>query len=204
MTYHEMELAELSPSQKKHYETCLGNGCPPKMALMLASKHGPRMTGSDQAFNEGARRKMSNIPFMNQHMFDIAKKAGINTSGKYHVSGLGGYDNPLAWVSTIEDARESIVKQNLNATGLINHTAVETPEPEAPRLAPDLVDAEVGKRIRSLPPSSKAKANSPASLARLVGDLREQVIAERGRPKRRVNRDGSLSDSLKDSLLGNR
>lgn len=205
MTYHDLEVAELTPDQRKHYESCLRNGSTPKMALMLATQHAPRMTGSDQAFNEGARRKMNGISPLNRKMFEIARKAGINTEGKYHVSGLGAYTNPLAWVSTVEDVKESLKRQNLNATGLVNHQAVVKDEepPPPPRLAPDLVDDIVSTRIRSLPSAKVPPPNSRAFSA-LVGEVREQVIEQHGRPDRKSGRAGTCGSRLLDALTETR
>lgn len=201
MTLHELEVAELSADQRTHYEQCLKSGSTPKMALMLATRHSPRMTGSDQAFNEGARRKMNSIAPMNKKMFEMARKAGINTEGKFHVSGLGAYTNPLAWVSTIEDAKESVRRQNLNATGLFSHRAVERDEPpkESPRLAPDIVAEAVSTQIRSLPPSSVPPSNSKAFSA-LVEETKERVLEKHGRPRRASGRGKSLGSRLLDSL----
>lgn len=202
-TLMELEVAELSPAQRKHYELCLSNGSTPKMALMLATRHGPEMKGSDRAFGEGQRRKMSRIPAVNQKMLDIAAKAGISTSGKFHVSALGRYDNPLAWCSTIEDARKSAQLQNLNTTGLITNRAVELPPPPPVALAADLIDDEVSKRLSTGELAARLP-RSPERRAKKLLELREQIVSERGRPQRKSGRGGSLGQKALAALAGSR
>lgn len=202
MTLHEMEVAELSPSQRQHYDKCLASGSTPKMALMLASKQAALMGGSDRAFNEGARRKMSNLPHMNQTMLSIARKAGINTSGKYHVAGLGKYNNPLAWVSTVDDVRESLKLQGLSSQGLVKYQAPEKPPlPDIP-LAPDIVDAEVARRLSGEGTTRAVLPSDPKKRASALADLREQVVAEHGPQRRKRGRAGSPGESLLAALAG--
>lgn len=195
MTLHELELSELSPAQRKHYDLCLTNGTAPKMALMLASRHGPEMKGSDRAFNEGARRKMESMPAVNRKIHELARQAGISTDGKYHVSGLGRYDNPLAWCSTIEDAKLSVKMQGLNATGLFEYTAPEQPPAERVPLAPDLVAAAVSERL-SQPEHSKVRTLPPKQRAEAVAALKSQVVSEHGRPHRKRGRGGSPGENV--------
>jgi len=195
MTLFELEIAALPPAQQSHYRKCIANGTAPQMALMFASGHSPIMRGSDRTFNEGARHKMSRIPAVNQVMFDVARKAGINTNGKYHCSCLGGYGDHMAWVSTIEDVREVIKKKGLNATGLVNYQAPEKPPQPEVLLAPDIVDAEVSKRL-SQAARSRGLPKSPKHLASTVAGLREQVVAEHGRSPRKSGPAGSLGERV--------
>lgn len=204
MTFHEREVADLTPAQRKHYDQCIANGTSPRMALMFASRQAALMGGSDQAFGEGQRRKMSGIPEVNrQKMLAIAQKAGINTNGKFHVSALGAYNNPLAWCSTIEDAKKSGQMQNLNLTGLVKQKAVEMPPPAPVALASDIVDDEVSRRL-TLPEHSRVHTLKPAQRASALAEMREQIVAERGRPRRKSGRGGSYGRAVLESVAGSR
>lgn len=202
-TLIELEVESLRPDQKKHYADCIRRGESPRMALMLASRFSPVMGGSDRAFNEGARRKMSNLPAVNQKMLEIARKAGINTNGKYHVSGLGAYNNPMAWVSTVDDVKESLKKQGLSSRGLVNYKAPE--KPPAPRiaLAEDIIQDELrqrlsqNERLKSMPPNSAAFSSA-------VRSEREKVIADHAPRAAKSGPNKSLGSRSLEHITGTR
>lgn len=204
MTLIELEVADLPPERQKLYRECVARGETPRMALMLATRQAALMGGSDRAFNEGARRKMNNLPFMNRTMHAIARKAGINTEGKYHVAGLGRYDNPLAWVSTIDDVKESLKRQNLSSTGLVKYQAPERPPlPDVP-LAPDIVDNEVASRLSQAAQQGVSLPRDPKARASYVAELRDAVVSEHGRPQKRAGRGGSPGERLLKGIAGTR
>lgn len=204
MSLIELEAADLPEHQQEHFRRCIANGCTPQMALMLASRFSPIMGGSDRAFNEGARRKMNNLPAVNQKMVAMAQKAGINTNGKYHVAGLGAYNDPMAWVSTIDDAREVIKAKGLSSRGLINYQAPEKPPQPDTLLAPDIVNDALRRRLsddESL--AARVAQASPKKRASLLREQREQIVAAHGKPRRKPRCGNSIGQRLLGGLSGN-
>ena len=205
MTLHEMEVASLTETQQAHYKACIAKGESPKMALMLASRQSAMMGGSDRAFNEGARRKMNSMPAVNRNMHYLAKQAGINTEGKYHVSCLGRYDNPLAWVSTIEDVKTSLKMQGISARGLVNYQHPEAPPPEQTgyRLADDIVDEELKKRL-SQEENAKVLQAKPKKRAALLREMADEIREHHGRRGRGASRGGTPGEGLIKSIAETR
>ena len=106
------------------------NGQSPRFAAIAACQRAPGTKGSDRAFNEHARRRMDRMHATNQErILGIAKRAGINTQGKYYVGGLGRYNDPAAWVSTTDDILSVAKARNLNVEGSVNHTATPVGPP---------------------------------------------------------------------------
>jgi hypothetical protein len=202
MTVHDLEVAALPDHQQAFYRMCVKKGQTPRMALMLASQQAAMMGGSDQAFNEGARRKMNKLPAINQRIVDMAQKAGISTHGKYHMSSIGAPTDPLAWCSTIEDAKYAIKAKGLSSRGLINYTAPEKPPQPDIRIAPDIVDEELQRRLRSSDDLAKRLPPTPAKRASALRELREQVADELAPRKPKSGRGGSLSERLLADLGG--
>lgn len=180
MTLIEHELADLSEAQQAHYRQCLKNGCTQQMALMLASRQAAMMGGSDQAFNQGQRRKMNEMTGFNRDkILQIAQKAGINTNGKYYVGGLGRYEDKHAWVSTVDDVKEVLKLKNLDCEGLVKHKGHEVPPPE-PKLAEDIEARLVAKRVAQ---KTKGRKPTAAKLRHIVGEAREYVSAVHAKPR---------------------
>lgn len=131
----EMEQSGL----KDVYEHLISIGNSPSMAAMLASQSPPASKNTDSDF---CRRESSRMSGMSDHHRDevvrIAKRAGINTHGKTYNGQLGKYDDPLAWVATKDDVKQSAIKKNLNIKGMVNVNAYR-PKKKV-RLADDIVD----------------------------------------------------------------
>lgn len=157
-------------------------GQSPAMAHMLACQSAPTMgMTSDRQFNSSCRRSMNRMSEHNRDaIVSIAKAAGISTDGKYYVSGIGRYDDPMAWCSTADDVRDACRKKNLTADGpgvRCKGAPVDPPKkkPLADDLARDLErqylssDPALAEKCRK---SSKAKA-----------ELREKIVAKHGRTR---------------------
>lgn len=151
-------------------------------AQMCVSRQAPTMgLASDRQFNSSYRRTMENMSPMNRNrMLAIAKRAGINTDGKYYVSGLGRYNDPLAWCSTAEDVKAAAVAKRCTAHGPGIHYNAPAAEPiQKKRLADDIVD-RLEKQYRSgdakLDAACKKKATKRT-------ELREKIVEAHGRKK---------------------
>ena len=154
------------------------NGQSPRFAAIAACQRAPGTKGSDRAFNEHARRRMDRMHATNQErILGIAKRAGINTQGKYYVGGLGRYNDPAAWVSTTDDILSVAKARNLNVEGSVNHTATPVGPPKKVRLAEDLIEDQMAHYLQD--PREREKAKKTGGLAA----LRDKVIEKHGAPK---------------------
>jgi hypothetical protein len=166
------------------YEALIAAGNPPGAAAMFALQSPPGSRNTDRAFCEGQRRKMENMdPRTRKGIVELAKKAGINTDGKFFMGGLGGYTNPAAWVSCAEDVVTSCKVQNKGVEGVINFQAPakkEVPPPSVP-LSETLIK-EMSSKYQKADPglAERCKKSKKAR-----NELREMVVAKHGRkPKR--------------------
>lgn len=182
MTLIELELMDLAPHQQEHYAQCLEKGCSPAMALMLASRQAAMMGGSDRSFNEWQRHHMSTMHEPTRDaMQAIAKKAGINTNGKYH-AGIGRYDDPGAWCSTVDDVKDYVKAKNLHSDGLVKHKAVELPPKPPVRLAADIQQRLVQEELRNQA-EAKGPAETGSARRKRVREVSEYVLDRYGGKK---------------------
>jgi len=140
------------------------------------------MGGSDQRFNAIERRKMENMnPRLRDRIQALAQGAGIQTQGKFYLGGLGRYTDPQAWVSTVDEARATVVRKGLPCEGLVNYQPPERPLPEPPAMAEDIRDRLVEKKLQEDPALRERVRKRPGKLR----ELQEAVVARHGRqPKR--------------------
>lgn len=168
----EMEVYTWPDWAQAAYQVMVDNGQSPVFAHMCVSRESWSVRNSDKAFNEGQRRKMSNMTENNRdRMVEIARKAGINTNGKYYVGGLGRYNDPHAWVSTADDVIDVCKKKNLTATGVVNHKAREVGPVKRKDLADDIVRRKVSEKLEADPALSERVRRGKTH----VGDVVEQV-----------------------------
>jgi hypothetical protein len=147
-----------------------------RLAEMLATHQVPGARGVDRHFWQGF---MLNNGFQKGDLCEPeiraeAKAAGIETAGKIYMGclarpGMGGGD-PLAWVADISDARTSARIQGKNLQGITTFKAdLPDKEPEAVRLAPDLIEEMMQRELRK-----------NLEWARDLDGLRQFVIEEYG------------------------
>lgn len=180
MTLIDMEVADLPEHKQKIYRDCIERGESPRLALMLASRSAPVMGGSDRTFNEGQRRAMNDDHVVcRERVVDIAKKAGINTHGKYYMGQLGRYGDPMAWVSSVDDVKEVAKRKNLSVDGLVKHKARETPPPPPVVLAEDIKNRLVKQELAHVA-AERGPAKTELEARRRVSSATERVIHEQG------------------------
>lgn len=195
MTTHEIRehiayaQVDLEPEhvQKRFWEL-IDKGNSPIMALMCASNKAPGVKGGDRVFNEQARHRMETMhPRNRERILEIAKKAGINTQGKYYVGGLGRYNDPAAWVSTTDDVMASAKKKGCIVNGAVRYDPGEDERFESQcrtaeniRIAPDLVDEIAGEYIQKDEKIREKVRKDPKKLA----EVKEMVIEKHGKKKR--------------------
>ena len=166
-------------------------GAEPVWAAMSAARKGVAQMKSTASFCEHARRRMSGMGQMMRDMtFGQAKEAGIDTHGKYHMSGLGPASDPKAWVSGPDDVRAVCKERNLTSTGMVNYQG-STKDPEFVELADDVID-EVAYEEMMLDPVLREKCTKqPRELMRLRGHIKEKYGTPKSqRPTRLTTRDG--------------
>lgn len=178
----ESEIGEMPEEIQQRYRNLREEGETVVVAHMLATQQAPVMGNSDRAFNEHHRRKMSTMrEESRQRIVDAARRAGIDTEGKYYMSGLGRYTDPAAWVSTVDDAIGAARAKNLNME-INGRTVTEAdliPPKQGPRLAPDLVQ-ELKQRYMAKDPALAEKVRKSPKESK---ELEQTIIEKHGRPK---------------------
>lgn len=155
-------------------------GVDPVFAKMHACRRASGSRGTDRAFNQGQRRRMTNMDAYNRDkLLEIAKKAGINTSHKFYCGGLGRPNDPAAWVSTDSDVLEVARKRNLEVTGPVEHSAVYVPDPdEAKPLAEDIIQDRMSRILSKNPAVAEKYRKNPKKVS---SQLRDKIVETHGR-----------------------
>tara|TARA_Y100001978_G_scaffold38626_1_gene34413 strand:+ start:1841 stop:2377 length:537 start_codon:yes stop_codon:yes gene_type:complete len=135
MGYLPPELEEASYEQQLHYVKMVEDGQTEQFAVMCALRQPPATKGTDRTFMEGKLNQQwldDMPPFQAKRMLREAKQAGIDTTGKFYMSGLAdrrGAADPMAWISTTAEIKEVAKARNLEVKGIVNVKA-EQREPE--------------------------------------------------------------------------
>lgn len=179
--FAEIEAADLAPQWRAVYDRIVSQGNSPQFAMMCIHQQSPKMSHSDRAMNETARRRMMDMQEDNREkIVSMARMAGINTHGKYYNGQLGTYTDPLAWVSTDADIIDVAKKRKLKVDGTVKcDYSVPTGPVQGPLLAEDIVQREV-KRVLRKEPETRAKLREGKIKKQ---ELRERVIAKHGRKR---------------------
>ena len=126
MTYLPPELTHAPREQQLHYVAMLEDGQAEPFALMCSLGQPPATKGTDRTFMEGKLNAqwLDDMPVHQaKRMLGEAKQAGINTTGKFYMSGLAdkrGASDPMAWVSTVGEIKEVAKARNLEVKGIVN------------------------------------------------------------------------------------
>lgn len=165
------------PDVQSRYVALRKEGQSHNMAEMLATRRSCMAKGMDRTFLEG---KMHNhgLPqgFIGDKMMELARKAGVQTAGKVHISQLGPVTSHEAWVSGVDDVVRVCKKQGRGISGTVNVRGCEPPPPVQVRLAEDLVQESMQLALKKNP----GKATD-------LRALREEVIEKHGQKKDDVN-----------------
>lgn len=133
----------------------------PRFAEMCALQQAPGTKGTDRALMEG-RLDGNWVAEMGAHqagwVMRETRAAGINTNGKYYMSGLAdkrGHLDPEAWVDSVSDIRRVAKKRNLNVQGIVNIEAHEEPPKKSLGLSKE-VTTELAEKMLKQNPKLKA------------------------------------------------
>ena len=149
-------------------------GASERWAEMCALQKPPGVKGTDRAFMQGRmnNQQLDEMPVDHaQNIVTLARRAGINVSGKYYAGGLAdrrGVADPKAWVSSIDDIRRVAMERNLTVSGAVEHKGIPVERPKSKPLS-DRLTKELMQRERKHHPGMKA------------GELREMVVSKYGR-----------------------
>lgn len=177
------DVEACGPDAIELFESILSKGESIEFAAMCACKKAPGSKGTDRAFAQHSHDQMSSmLPRSRDRILDIARKAGIDTTGKVYKGGLGRYNDPLAWVSSTADILATCKAKNLNCEGMVNHTAVEIDAP--PKKLPLGEDIVKRQALRIMREEPKVAEKVRKGGEKAKKELRERIIAQHA-PKRR-------------------
>lgn len=168
--------------QPHHVQTrflqMIHDGVSLKMAAMLACQQAPRTRHTDRTFNAERRVTQARDTYAMNRYVGMAKKAGISTQGKYYIGALGRPTDPMAWVSTVDEAKAVCKKKNFTADGLFQHKGQPMPYRRGPALAPDILQREVAKTVGKEPGLREKAKKDP----RILRQVAEKVVADHAPP----------------------
>jgi hypothetical protein len=149
-------------------------GQTPRFAEMCAVQQAPGVKGADRTFMEGRynNQQLDKMPVDHaRNIVTLAKRAGINISGRYYAAGLAdhrGPADPAAWVDGTGDIKRVAAARNLTVSGAVEHQGVPQPRPKSKPLS-DRLTKEMMAREKPNHPGMKE------------GDLRDMVVEKYGR-----------------------
>jgi hypothetical protein len=148
------DIARSRPEVQAHYLRMIAEGQSPRWAEMCALQQPPGTQGTDRAFFQGRNNGewLDSLPKRQaEYILREAKQAGIDTTGKYYLSGLAdkrGWLDGEAWVSDVADIKRVAIKRNLNVSGIVKVDGREV-EPTTvdlnPKIARSLAKKEIDK-----------------------------------------------------------
>lgn len=156
------------------YERLLREGHGERWAAMCALQQPPGVKGSDRAFMQGRynNQQFNDMPEKQvKTILQMARKAGVSTSGRYYAAGLAdgrGPGDPAAWVDSVGDVKRVAEVRNLTVSGAVEHKGRAMPRPKSKPLSERLTRELMREEKRRHPTMKK-------------GELREYVVSQYGR-----------------------
>jgi len=166
------------------YRAIVARGTPPRAAAMYALQAPAGTRNTDRAFCQGQQRKMENMsPLVRGMLQERAKKAGLDTRGKYYVGGPFGAHDARSWVTSSEDLLTVAKSNNLNLEGVINRKAIaKEPAPKPPVLvAPEILN-QLERKAMAADPGLRERLTKNKHARQ---DFRESLVEKHGRKKHR-------------------
>lgn len=175
-----LSVAAAGPAAVAIFNQSIAAGSDSRFAEMCALRCPPGTRYTDRAADQGIHEGMGKVAPINQKlMLQLAKRAGINTSGKVHKSSLGPVTDPLSWVSCADDIRRAAKIKGLDVDGVIKcnfASKLAGAPPKRTRLARDIVD-RFERKYRSADPSLDAKCRLNKSARK---ELRDTIRRKHG------------------------
>lgn len=168
------EIRAAGRSAVEFFVRLRSEGATERWASMCALQQPPGVKGTDRAFMQGRmnNQQLDQMPVDHaRNIVTLAKRAGINVSGKYYAGGLAdgrGPADPRAWVSGSDDIKRVAMERNLTVSGAVDHKGMPMDRPKSKPLSERLTK-ELMRQERKNNPGMKA------------GELREMVVSKYGR-----------------------
>lgn len=157
----------------RQYKALLRKGESPRMALLLAMQKFPGLKGTDSIFCKLEHERVKEIGDEEMtKIVKIAKQAGINTHGKTYNGQLGGYTDPMAWISDTHDVRVSAKEKGLSIRGQVNVENAPKPRPKK-KLSERLIRETTQSYLEKDPALKERVKKSPKAKR----ELRERIVA---------------------------
>lgn len=168
------EIVNAGSEAVRTYEKLLHEGYSQRWAEMCALQQPPATKGTDRTLMQGRynNEQLNEMPRDHaRNIVTLAKRAGINISGKYYASGLAdhrGPADPSAWIDSAADVKRVAAVKNLSVSGAVQHHGTPVPRPKSKPLSERLTREMMKVEKRRNPTMKK-------------GELREYVVAKYGR-----------------------
>jgi hypothetical protein len=156
-------VLDAGPKAVETFIASIASGGTERFAEMCALQCPPGTKGSDRAFMEGrmAGEWFNQMPkFAADQMVAQARKAGINTAGKFYMGGIAdkrGPSDPEAWVSGRDDVIRVCKKRDLEIHGTVDYVPPEKPRKEVD-INPRILREQVREEMKKHPKLSKGEA----------------------------------------------
>ena len=161
------DIARASREAQDHYRKLIADGQTPRFSEMCALSSAPCVHGTDTSVMRGRQdgNWMDALPQKQaEWMLKEAKAAGINTAGKYYMSGIAdsrAHCDGEAWISGKDDILRVAKQRNLHVQGQVNY---DPPEPDGPpkrrnAMNPKLVKSLARQEMRAEPGLTLAAAS---------------------------------------------
>lgn len=176
-----LDVQTLGPKAISLYEKLLSEGQTPKFAEMCVTRTPPGVRGTDRALMQHRLNSQWLDDLPKAHARKImaeARAAGINTSGKYYMSGLAdkrAHKDPAAWIDSVSDIKRVATKRNLTVQGIVEHKGTPMPPPPTKRLSERLTKEMMAVERKENPKLREKKD----------GEVREMVVEKYGRKPRK-------------------
>jgi hypothetical protein len=150
-----LPIVSTDPAIQSRYESARLDGQSHNFAEIVAFRKFPGIV-TDSIFNEGrfsGQDQFAKCPAQGAWLRAEAEKHGVNTTGKYYLSGLADFPgDPTAWVSDRGDVLRVAEAKNLRIMdGYVKHEPHEVePMPDV-EIADDLVEREVDRTMAECP-----------------------------------------------------
>jgi hypothetical protein len=176
------EMKQIGGAVLAHYRKLRRRGESASMAAMIATRKTPQLKNTDTQFCKRERDRMQDIPEKQRDdIVAIARRAGINTTGKTYNGQLGTYSDPAAWIGDTHDVRKVAMAKGLDVQGMVNVKAAVPLNPERkPGVAPDICDRMITERAKHDKQFAKKIATSPKARKAAA----DEIVAKHA-PKRK-------------------
>jgi len=162
------------PKAIEIYNECMRNDQDIEWAAMCALQQPPGTARTDRAYQQTAFADFAGWPpGLRKAALQVAKEAGINTNGKVYEGTLGRYDDPAAWVGSIDDISASCKAKGMDIDGVVKIRGNQRPKGEQKKIAlsEEIIKEKVGDELKKPEVRSRVKAGKLK-----IGELREAVV----------------------------